>query len=1351
MLAAKAYDMVMGVDIHILIIPPGVPTPIPHPHIGMLFDPMDFVPVVGATVHVNNKPRGQAGSAGKNVPPHIPLGGSFTKPPGNESEVYMGSATVICDGSPMSRLGVPVLSCHDVGMPSPPRSKKKGSKPTMFLPTSVLMAIPAGQPVMVGGPPTIDMMAMATKMGMSSLGKLAGGAKKAAKKGKAAKKAKAASKNKVSKNACTSTGHPVDVAMGKVFTDGVDLELPGPVPFRWERTWYSNSDYEGPIGHGWHHSYDMALFIDRDEQVVSLRLNDGRLTNFPFLAPGEQYFDRTEKLTFIRDEKRWGFRNKQNQYHWFHPSPVDPDILQLQRIEDIDGNGIRFTYNLKGYLSSIVDSGGRKLEVLNNAKGQITEIRTGHLPENYKLINYYYDSYGDLVQVLDAADKPMIFAYQNHLLVKETNRNGLSFYFTYVGHDENAKCVHTWGDGGIYDHKLTYKEGMTEVVNSLGYRTTYIHDGSLVLQTIDANGNSSYFEYSADFNLMRETDESGLSTAYSYDERGNETAIVMPDGATYSTEYNEYDLPVVSIDAAGAITMFQYDDKNRLSLKIDPGQQITQYKYKNGLIDTIREGAAGETKFEFDKYSNLIVMQAPDGIYHWRYDGMGNVTMAADPQGNTEQLMYDKLGSIVQVNEADGNIRSQQYDAEKNMVHARDNQYDVRFVYSGMNRMHARIENNVRVDFIYDTEENLVAVKNEQGLAYNFRLDPVGEVIEEKGFDGIVRRFQRDGAGKLMKLFRQGGLVTSYQYDDGGRIAIVEHSDGSKEHFAYRPDGELIFAQNDAVTVEFEKDFNGSILKETQGLHKVSSEYNESGFRTRLTSSLGADISFERDNAGNVITSAASNGKSNWQAQFKRDTLGLEIERALPGGLKSKWERDRLGRPLRHTVSGSDGRLSDKSYRWNVNDRLQGIFNELKGAGKKFTHDEFGNLASAQYENGMQDYRMPDAVGNLFRTPGQKDRKYGPGGQLLEAEGVQYFYDAEGYLISKNVSKSASADDQIGRWEYKWFANGMLSEVMRPDGEKVSFKYDALGRRIAKTFKGNTTKWIWDNNVPLHEWVEEASATTGREEEITLKVDTEGQLVSQTAWHTKLKQPVITWLFESESFVPMAKLVGDTAYSIVADHIGVPQSMHDSEGNTVWEAGYDIYGKINELRGRLGACPFRYPGQYEDEETGLYYNRFRYYDAQTGRYISQDPMRLNGGHKLYAYVRDVNRFTDPTGLDPELHALAHKAHSKLDPESQKYKTTAVGRDSNGNLYIASSDKTVPKPQRKWAEKNGVTVVNGVGHAEETLMNSRKGIKDIDASRGVCLDCENMMKKKRVRTTTPKTGRRSKKRAGCSTV
>ncbi|MFL0093941.1 RHS repeat-associated core domain-containing protein [Tenacibaculum maritimum] len=95
----------------------------------------------------------------------------------------------------------------------------------------------------------------------------------------------------------------------------------------------------------------------------------------------------------------------------------------------------------------------------------------------------------------------------------------------------------------------------------------------------------------------------------------------------------------------------------------------------------------------------------------------------------------------------------------------------------------------------------------------------------------------------------------------------------------------------------------------------------------------------------------------------------------------------------------------------------------------------------------------------------------------------------------------------------------------------------------------------------------------------------------------------------------------------------IPIQAYDARGNIVWECELDIYGKVRNLHGEKTFIPFRYQGQYEDIETGLYYNRFRYYSPDTGTYISQDPIGLLGNNpNLYAYVKDSNTWIDPFGL-----------------------------------------------------------------------------------------------------------------------
>ena len=309
-----------------------------------------------------------------------------------------------------------------------------------------------------------------------------------------------------------------------------------------------------------------------------------------------------------------------------------------------------------------------------------------------------------------------------------------------------------------------------------------------------------------------------------------------------------------------------------------------------------------------------------------------------------------------------------------------------------------------------------------------------------------------------------------------------------------------------------------------------------------------------------------------------------------------------------------------------MGNRLLVARDEITGRVARYDYDEFDNLISAEYERGGEVerlYRVPDRMGNLFELREKDDRKYDAGGRLAEDREFFYHYDCEGNLVFKEFKEMVlrggivapinkeQLETELGirfrafgtGWRYDWQSDGMLARVVRPDGKEVLFAYDALGRRIRKTYAGTTTHFVWDGNVPLHEWTEEA------------------------------EESMVTWLFEQDTFVPAAKLVANgECFSIISDYLGTPLQAYDKEGNKVWEQELDIYGRQRKRPSSF--IPFKYQGQYEDGETRLYYNRFRYYDPNAGSYISQDPIGLVGENPtLYSHVKSPNSQLDLLGLD----------------------------------------------------------------------------------------------------------------------
>ena len=407
-------------------------------------------------------------------------------------------------------------------------------------------------------------------------------------------------------------------------------------------------------------------------------------------------------------------------------------------------------------------------------------------------------------------------------------------------------------------------------------------------------------------------------------------------------------------------------------------------------------------------------------------------------------------------------------------------------------------------------------------------------------------------------------------------------------------------------------------------------KYDRIGRHVHAESSLGASIDYSHDKDGNL----SEMNSEGWSARWQRDRVGLETERELTGGVHVKTHHDSLGRETYKSVGARNVEQFRRSYTWGIGNRLHATEDGLTGRRVRYDYDEFDNLLSAEYRQGNdveRIYRIPDRIGNLFETREKDDRKYGTGSRLTEDRDYFYHYDCEGNLVFKEFrtldragvsvplgGQKAHLEEELGitfrafgaGWRYDWQSDGMLSRVVRPDGKEVSFAYDALGRRTEKTYEGVTTHFVWDGNVPLHEW-QEVSSDTG-------------------------KADVTTWLFEQDTFIPAAKLAANgESFSIVSDYLGTPLQAFDNNGNKVWEQELDIFGrKRRKGNNNSSFIPFKYQGQYEDVETGLYYNRFRYYDSCTGNYISQDPIRLNSRmYNFYSYVSNTNHTIDIFGLD----------------------------------------------------------------------------------------------------------------------
>lgn len=1282
----------------VIIPPSPAPVPVPHPFMGFSLRPKDFLALAAMTVSigvssafedtVNQKvdngglseenaelindsaqsvtnfarifignlgasvkvgialPRTVAGTSIRCLE-HAPMGGGFhpvaentiTK---NTGHSWLGSMFVVADGSPLVGAFAHLQNvCSDVGMTSihdasPKPDPEKGIKAKLYVPTGMIIPIPVTRAVLTNPVPSPINPMQAPKMLLrAGFNKL---------KTKRAKKVNQRNErelpcsntsralnrvnnklfnhkytvglyDKIDKKLKTYVGHPIDVVGGDLFTESIDFRFEGVIPLSFERVWYSDSAYIGPLGYGWHHSFDMALFVNEEFQRAQVRLGDGRLINFD-LIPTREF----PKSRYHRSEKMWlcyhadGYyyiKDQKGEKYLFNTMsyPDKQGAHLLAAICNHEGFSIRFTYNASGTLTMIKDSVNRVYMIESDTKGRIVKIWTDAPEEGSPILciaEYVYDQNSNLTAHYDEIRQPLQMMYEKHLLVKETWRNGHQWYFKYDGTKTGARCIESWGDGDIHYVNLTYYNGETHMINGEGNKTIYKHRNQLVYETIDAKGAVWKKYYNKYSELERSINPLGYVQTFIHDDCGNVVQVIEPDGQFTQIKYVDADyphLPTEMIDSRGGKWSCKYNQAGRIREICNPMDTKIHYTYNaNGFLSSMTNELGSTIQLEYDRRHNVAVVESLKGEkMQYKYDLWNRLTHCIQANGIEQKRVLDALGRALVIHDFDGNTIQLKYDALDNVIQYEDHHRTIQFCYKGIHKLISRCQDNKIVRYQYDSNERLRRIINEEGQQYTFDLDEVGDLVQEKGFDGIEKRYKRNNAGWITEIHRPASRWTKYCYDEMGHITQVDYSDASKESYVYEA-GLLRQAVNSSGILEWQYNRLGEVLKECFNGKTVESSYDVYGRLTGIQSSLGANFTYELDKWNNVVECHFNDWKV---TRTYDDFLGFECMRSYQGGMQEVWEYDRIGRLQTQRVNqvSTTAIIPQffRQYTWEEG----GYLRQITDQGQKHTfyqHNRRGFLESVIYQGDEKEERGTDASGNLYQQLTCKDRIYNKN-RLEETEINRYQYDDEGYLIEKEVKLTGK------KWKYQWNGAGMLSRVVRPDGEAVDLFYDALGRRVSKRYRSVITHYVWQSDVILHEYKTFIARETTAED-------------------------IITWAFEEDSFVPMVKIKGNSKYSLVNDHLGTPIRGYTDQGDKVWERELDSCGNARMIIGDEGFCTYLYQGQLYDKETGLAYNRFRYYDPEVGNYISQDPIGLAGNNPtLYGYVADPTQYLDPFGLN----------------------------------------------------------------------------------------------------------------------
>lgn len=617
-----------------------------------------------------------------------------------------------------------------------------------------------------------------------------------------------------------------------------------------------------------------------------------------------------------------------------------------------------------------------------------------------------------------------------------------------------------------------------------------------------------------------------------------------------------------------------------------------------------------EYRFEYDYWGRLVKTYDHDGRERcFTYNASGQITSATDRLGRTRRFEYGPLDELVREVEADGTTHS--------------------FEYGGLGWLYcSRWADGTEVRAAYNPEGLMTRLTNEAGESHSYSYDTDLRLVAETDYVGRLVNYRYDDLGRVISVEDRAGK-TEYARDPVGRVVEAVAPDGSAFRYGYDARGSLIEAStSEGVHVRFAIDANGWVVREELTVedrtYSIDAKRDLASERVQVSTSLGHQLATQRDRNGQ-ITNLSTPVES--VITFDRN-LGGQVTRrrfAQGGAIVDEWNaetelchRRRVETGVTAPPVGEAGRAngSSWSYHYDRTSELVAV-DEPNGGRRTLKYDSRGRLIERADVTRVEHFAY-DPASNLFeRGPHAVGRRYEAGDLLVQRGTTEFRYDDRGFLLERIEQGDAGP---VSRQKYTWDGWGRLHSVDAADGKRVEFLYDPFARRVGKrTLAAGQTldarHYVWDQVALLHDVNVNSDETAPAE--------------------------FTTYLYGDVSdVIPIGQRAPSSSHWVhyVADFNGVVEELVGASGTVVGSLARSAFGRTQADPTSQVTTPFRFAGQVEDYETGLQYNRARYYDPDSGRYISPDPKGIYGltGLNLYAYCPNPISWTDPGGLQ---HAL----------------------------------------------------------------------------------------------------------------
>ncbi|WP_174499509.1 RHS element core protein [Escherichia coli] len=849
-------------------------------------------------------------------------------------------------------------------------------------------------------------------------------------------------------------------------------------------------------------------------------------------------------------------------------------LKRVVKKEHADGSITRSEYDEAGRLKAQTDAAGRRTEYrLHMASGKLTSVI---LPDG-RTVRYGYNSQRQVTSVTYPDGLRSSREYdEKGRLAAETSRSGETTSYSY---DDPASELPT----GIQDATGSTKQmawsrygQLLAFTDCSGYTTRYEYDRyGQQIAVHREEGISTYSSYNPRGQMVSQKDAQGRETRYEYSAAGDLTATVSPDGKRSTIAYDKRGRPV-SVTEGGLTRSMGYDAAGRITVLTNENGSQSTFRYDPVDRLTEQRGFDGRTqRYHYDLTRKLTQSEDEGLITLWHYDASDRITHRTVNGDPAEQWQYDEHGWLTTLSHtSEGHRVSVHYG------------YDDKGRLTGERQT---VENPETGELLWQHETK--HAYNEQGLANRVTPDSLPPV-----------EWLTYGSGYLAGMKLGGTPLVEYTRDRLHRETVRSFGSRAGSNAAYEltstytPAGQLQSQHLNSLV--YDRDYgwndNGDLVRISGPRQTREYGYSATGrlesVRT-LAPDLDIRIPYATDPAGNRLPDPELHPDS---------TLTAWPDNRIAEDAHYVYHYDEYGRLTEKTDRIPTGVIrtdDERTHHYHYDSQHRLVFHTRIQHGEplvesRYLYDPLGRRMAKRVWR-----RERDLTGWMSLSRKPEETWYGWDGDRLttvqtDTTRIQTVYQPGSFapLIRIETDNGEREKAQCRSLAEK------LQQEGSEDGHGVVFPAELVGLldRLEGEIRANCV------SSESRQWLAQCGLTVER-------------LAAQI-------EPV---------YLPERKI-----HLYHCDHRGLPLALISEDGNTAWSAEYDEWGnQLNEENPHHLHQPYRLPGQQYDKESGLYYNRHRYYDPLQGRYITPDPIGLRGGWNMYQYPLNPIQVIDPMGLD----------------------------------------------------------------------------------------------------------------------